>query len=150
MSYELLLIPLRSGIRYGIYHNNSLYKQGLMEGKSLDSLIGLWMEIKDKYVIGRIFYARGPGSLSALKLLHIFVHTLAITSQIELFATDSFYFSQHPILAFGNQYFIKQHQEIVLKTFDAKIQDEIPDLPKSLNDKDFTSPLEPLYVLPAL
>ncbi len=150
MFYDLLLIPLRNGIGYGIYKECNLYKQGLIEGKSLDTLIGLWIKIKEKYAINRIFYARGPGSLSALKLLHIFVHTLSITSGIKLFATDNFYFSEHPILAFGNQYFIKYDGEIILKAFDVKIKDKIPNFPQKLNDKAFVDPLEPLYVLPAV
>lgn len=145
----LLLIPLRDGTLYAIYKDYKLCREDFLSGKSLDALMGIWQTIKRDYEVSQIFYARGPGSLSALKLLHIFVHTLAAVRDIQLFATRHFYFSDGVILAFGNQYFIQDGQEIVLKTYDEKI-DFIPVLPERLIPQDFHEPLEPLYVLPAL
>lgn len=53
-----------------------------------------------------IYYSRGVGSLSAIKLTHIFLHTLSLSSNVCIYATNSFYFSQtNEIKAFANMSF---------------------------------------------
>lgn len=123
------------------------------EAKTLDALVRLWMSLQNRFLIESICYARGPGSLSALKLLHVFVHTLAIVRGVGVFAVDSFYFNNaRPIHAFGNQFFIKEADgiKIVARRDSANDGAECDGvtLPQELNLADFSQDSEPLYVLP--
>lgn len=145
---DLILISSVSPILYGIYENQALIHSSSSHQKTLDALTVL-VQVIEKWNIGRIFYANGPGSFTAIKLTHIFLQTLRIMRGIEIFCIDSFYFNANaPIRAFGNQYFVKEHQ-IVLKTLDdAPLS--LFNLPQTLNVQDFGKECEPLYVLPAV
>lgn len=148
--YSLVLITDKSGLLYGIYKDNRLIKSAKEEAKTLDGLTTLWYHLKQQYSIKKIYYARGPGSLSAIKLLHIFVHTLHITSDIAIFATDSFYFNHaSPIHAFGNQFFIKNQEGIQLQSLQTP-PNNANFLPDCLNTQDFNQETIPLYIVPAV
>ena len=135
---------------WGIYQDNRLMQQHCEEAKTLDALASLWASLQGRFSIENICYARGPGSLSALKLLYIFVHTLAVVRGVEVFAVDSFYFNHaRPIHAFGNQFFIKESSGIKLEALPhLSIGDSEVALPQELNLAHFNQELEPLYVCP--
>lgn len=135
---------------WGIYQDNRLMQQHCEEAKTLDALASLWASLQGRFSVENICYARGPGSLSALKLLHIFVHTLAVVRGVGVFATDSFYFNHaRPIHAFGNQFFIKESSSIKLEARPhLSIGDSEVALPQELILAHFNQELEPLYVCP--
>lgn len=98
----------------------------------------------------RLFFARGPGSFMAIKVSYILLRTLSITKDIELFATDGFYFNENrPIKAMGKLYFVKEGDKIKTKVFN-DIEAVEFDLPRLLHVEDFTKEVEPLYILPAV
>ena len=149
---QLVLVPLRDGVLYGIYQDFYLVYANKVSQKTLDALIEIWNSVQQSYRIKSIFYARGPGSLSAIKLLHIFVHTLKIVSDLDVFACDSFYFNQSgAIFAFGNQYFIQSDDGVILESSE-KIEKSLLKndfcLPDKLIPQDFDKETQPLYVVP--
>lgn len=146
----LLLVASSQNILWGVYQDTCLIKQGKEEQKTLDALICIWQNLSAKYKISEIYYARGPGSLSALKLLHIFVHTLRILRPIRLFATDHFAFNQNfPIHAFGNQYFYKEQSEVVLRSAKEHVAKDFC-LPERICVRDFSQECTPLYIVPPI
>lgn len=148
-SNDLVLISTSSPILCGIYEEGECIQSFRYEDKTLDALTKLYQELRGRR-IERIFYAKGPGSFTAIKLTHIFLQTLQITQGIALFSLDAFYFNDNsPIKAFGNQYFIKEGEKIILKSFEgAECKDFA--LPKRLKSEDFGTCNEPLYILPPL
>lgn len=146
-SNDLVLISITSPLLCGIYKQGECIESFSYECKTLDALTDLCEKIKSKN-IARVFYAKGPGSFTAIKLTHIFLQTLQITQNLELYSLDSFYFNHaSPIRAFGNQYFIKEKQKIVLKSFE-EIKPSGFALPQKLRVEDFGRENEPLYILP--
>lgn len=145
-----MLVATKTGVLYGFYENLILVDSKKETLKTLDALTKLWLEAKAKVSVERIFYARGPGSLSAIKLLHIFIQTLVVVSEIRAFAVDSFYFNKKGIIhAFGNQYFQKDEKgQIALIVTTVQVGDDDFTLPQKLIPQDFNQPLEPLYVVP--
>ncbi len=145
-----MLVADKTGLLYGVYKNTEMLYCLKKELKTLDALSVMWDGVKRKHHIEQICYARGPGSLSAIKLVHIFVQTLHIVSGMKIFATDSFYFNQSaPIHAFGNQFFFKEQGEIVLRTSQEEVRGVLA-LPQSLRLEDFSQPTTPLYIVPPL
>lgn len=148
-SNDLILLSSLSPILYGIYSDGKLVDLFETQEKTLDALVGVFSVIQ-QYGVRRIFYAKGPGSFTAIKLTHIFLQTLEIIEGLKLFCADSFYFNGNsPIKAFGNQYFVKQEGEISLKSFQEP-PCSVFSLPKELRLEDFSSDCRPLYVLPAV
>lgn len=146
-SNDLVLVSISSPVLYGIYEDGECIEKSSLECKTLDALTKLCEDIKSKN-IQRVFYAKGPGSFTAIKLTHIFLQTLKITQGMSLYSTDAFYFNNSsPIRAFGNQYFIKERGEIVLKKFE-EVQSAEFALPQRIIEEDFGTCNEPLYILP--
>lgn len=146
-SIDLLLLSTTSPLMCGIYEDLELKESRNYECKTLDALTDILSSLA-QIKINRIFYSRGPGSFTAIKLTHLFVQTLSIIKNIDLYSTDAFYFNANtPIKAFGNQYFFKEGEEIVLKTLQqAQLQKFV--LPQKIREEDFSKNNEPLYVLP--
>lgn len=113
--YEIVLVCINSPLYYGIYKDRNLIYEAKKEGKTLDALHAMQCELKAKHITPKaVYYARGPGNLSALKLAHTFLHTLEVVEGIELRACDSFdLLGEVAIFAFGKRYFIKRDNEIV-------------------------------------
>ncbi|WP_104697126.1 MULTISPECIES: hypothetical protein [unclassified Helicobacter] len=147
---SLVLVTHTGGVLCGVYQNNQLIKSQINTLKTLDALVDIWVSVKQCYEVEEICYARGPGSLSALKLLHIFIQTLHVISGIKIFAVDSFYFNQgKSIKAFGNQYFVKNTQgEIILHQDLLQESENKFTLPSVINKEDFSQPTQPLYIVP--
>ncbi|WP_305862377.1 hypothetical protein [Helicobacter cholecystus] len=146
-SIDLVLLSTSSPLICGIYEDLELKERKDYECKTLDALIDLLVFLGERK-IKHIFYARGPGSFTAIKLTHIFVQTLSITKEIELYSTDTFYFnSNSPIRAFGNQYFVKEDEEIMLRSLE-KVENQEFVLPQKICKEDFSRINKPLYILP--
>lgn len=120
--------------------------------------------------IDSIYYSRGVGSLSSIKLTHVFLHTIALSRDIKIYATNSFYFSQtNEIKAFANMSFYldisKFNSKVIITDTNAKdyiyiAQSSIKtsynyheynlSLPYLLIHDDFLESCTPLYVTPVV
>ena len=86
----------------------------------------------------------------AIKITYIFLRTLGITKNIELYATDGFYFNENsPIKAMRKMYFVKNDDKIDTQLFEEEQICEFV-LPKMIELENFTKDIEPLYILPAV
>lgn len=129
-TYNILLFCINQPLHYAIYDDDVLVFARTIDEKPSGALAIAFQEIEafcenkrenecaqknsDKSVkqerakIGAIYYAAGPGNLSALRLTHVFLHSLAIIKGIKLYAADSFAFLPNSyIYAFGKRYFHK-------------------------------------------
>lgn len=161
---NIVLISCSSPVLCGVYDDTfSLKTSFFSEEKTSDALVNIYQKLlayfkEEGLQLKAVYYAKGPGNFTSLKLTHIFLHTLALTQGVELFSTDSFYFNQNsPIKAFGNKFFIKKSGEnIELKELVESENDEQKDLrkcfslPYCLNTNDFDTHNVPLYILPPL
>lgn len=151
---DLILIGVNSPTLCGIYENFQLQKSFFSIQRTGDALLEVFTSVfeylQDKS-IRAIFYARGPGSFTSLKLTHIFLQTLQLHRGFELYSTDSFYFNQNaPIKAFGNKFFLKNSSgEIEIEESRHHLDQEFC-LPKILIPDDFHLHNAPLYILPPL
>lgn len=147
---DIVLISVSSPILLGIYIDNKLCKKIEMFGKTSDVLPELFCKIMCEYSIDRIFYANGPGNFSALKLTHIFLQTLNILNNIELFCVDSFYFTKDDFIeAYGKIYFFKENNDIKITKLEVK-KSAVFELPYIIDSTRFSNSCFPLYVLPAV
>jgi len=197
-SAKIVLISVCSPILCGLYINHNLcastdskeqtsialpcifepllpYLNGTKDHLQIDSI---WHNLTQigSFHISHIYYAIGPGSFSALKLTHIFLHTLAEIYNIKLYGIDSFYFKKTPVIkAFGNMYFYKDDKgninlckkseiesiqkytkqnhtslDTLAKNGNLDFAEMLCDfkLPKKLNPNDFSPKVAPLYILP--
>lgn len=112
--YELALLCINSPMYYALYKDRELCFEAKKEGKILDCLHSMQCELQEKRIdISAVYYARGPGNLSALKLAHTFLHTLAVVEGVKLHSCDSFaLLGDVAIFAYGKRYFIKQDEGI--------------------------------------
>lgn len=156
-------------IKYDIFCDLNLSFLESKDSKNLNLndclfLLSLFSNFKN------IYYARGVGSLSAIKLTHIFLHTLSLSKNIALHATNSFYFTQsNEIKAFGNMSFFMRDSKIdskmqnfieskldskeriyIAKSKNANAKDCDFRLPKVLKKQDFIESCTPLYITPAV
>lgn len=183
--YELVLMCINSPLYYAVYKDRKLAFEAKKEGKTLDALHQMQRELKQKNIeLKAVYYARGPGNLSALKLAHTFLHTLAVIEGVELKACDSFdllcnslggFLGEVAIFAYGKRYFIKRGESIecvLLEDLDKNADSSSAEsklakrhistaksftifdssvefrFPRKLDISRFSSPCEPLYVLP--
>lgn len=152
---DLVLISVNSPVICGIYMELKLAHKFESFEKTSDGLIEIFSKIfeylkNNDLKLTNIFYAKGPGSFSALKLTHIFLHTLKLEKSFNLFSTDSFYFNKNsPIKAFGNKYFIKNNNSIEL-IGGKDLEKNSFNLPLEIFKQDFDSDNNPLYILPPI
>ncbi len=147
---DILLIALSSPIMVGIYEDNKLIDSIVSDKKSSDILATIFKDIFDKYDVKGLYFTNGPGSFMAIKVAYIFLKSISIIKDIELFATDAFKFNEnHPIKAIGKLYFVKIKQEIKTQKFD-DIQTVEFKLPKLLNKDEFSTDTVPLYKIGAV
>jgi tRNA A37 threonylcarbamoyladenosine modification protein TsaB len=141
---------LSSPLLIGLYKENKLFETITSEEKTSEILPKIFKKLLAKYTCKKIYFARGPGSFMAIKITYIFLKTLSISKDIELFATDGFYFSNNnPIKAIKKMYFIKENDKITTKFFNEEIETDFK-LPEILNIEKFSTDIEPLYILPAV
>ncbi|RDU64988.1 hypothetical protein CQA53_07030 [Helicobacter didelphidarum] len=104
-------------------HQKQYVTADILESLSL-SFIQILHLLSYFHEISGIYYARGVGSLSAIKLTHIFLQTLYIVKKIPLYAINSFYFSNYnEIKAFGNLSFFYEnsHNDRYIKNLENKL-----------------------------
>ncbi len=98
-----------------------------------------------------VYYAKGPGSFTSLKLTHVFLHTLALIHDFELYSTTGFDFNDNtPILAYANKYFVSKERESLTDFKDLKIAPKDFMLPSFLEKDKFTQLNTPFYILPPI
>lgn len=151
---DLVLIGVNSPTLCGVYENFQLQKSFFSIQRTGDALLEVFTSVSEYLQdkpIRAIFYARGPGSFTSLKLTHIFLQTLQLHKGFELYSTDSFYFNENaPIKAFGNKFFLKNPSgEIEIEQSHQHLEKEFF-LPQTLMPDDFDSHNVPLYILPPL
>lgn len=146
----MVVISVSSPLKIGIYEEGRLSEEIVQEGKSSDELPLLFRDILHRYEIGRLFYAKGPGSFMAIKIAYVFLKTLAIAKKIPLFASDAFLFNDGaPIKSVGKSYFVKTDKGIEIK----KMEEVLPmmfDLPETLDAAQFSEESKPMYIAPAV
>ncbi len=146
----MVVISLTAPLKVGIYIDDRLIKEYISQEQTSEVLPKIFNEIFLNYNCKKIFFANGPGSFMAIKVTFIFLRTLSITKNIELLAVDGFYFNENsPIKAMRDRYFAKEGDKIVIRSFKDTELKEFK-LPKTLKEKDFSSKIEPLYILPAV
>ena len=147
---NVLLIALSSPIMVGIYEDSKLIDSVVSEEKSSDILASIYDKIFKKYNVKRLYFANGPGSFMAIKVAYIFLKSISILKDIELFATDAFKFNENnPIKAIGKLYFVKISQEIQTQKLD-NVSIVAFELPKLLNHNEFSTNTAPLYKIGAV
>ena len=122
---DIALVSVHSPLLCGIYEDNILVESMQSDELLLVGLPHIFESLlptqkQDSHYkdtrIRAIYYASGPGSFSALKLTHIFLHTLQYLYDIKLFATSSFYFTHSAyIKAFGTSYFHRDAENNIIR-----------------------------------
>lgn len=158
--------------KHNIYFNEKIDSKTNIDFIKLDCSLTKALYLLSYFMpLNAIYYSRGVGSLSAIKLTHVFLHTLALSSEIKLYATNSFYFSQtNEIKAFANMsFYLKPDSKHVVIT-DSNVKDYIHIAPSNINasnindsldlstlflpyrliHNDFLESCTPLYVTPAV
>lgn len=86
----------------------------------------------------------------SIKITYIFLKTLSIALDIPLWASDGFTFNNgRPIKAMRQLYFVKEEGLITTRIFDT-VQEQTFTLPITLDETEFNTDNEPLYMLPAV
>lgn len=166
---NLLVVCISSPLYYALYDDDRLLESFSIDEKPSTALPLMYQHLLESTFSG-IYYASGPGNLSALKLTHTFLHSWAIAGSIPLYATDSFSLClDSHIPAFGKKYFTLQNCDQIpyekapntyasnLASAKAHITHTLcesppPRLafhaPSILPKERFCLPCEPLYILP--
>ncbi|WP_033615221.1 hypothetical protein [Helicobacter pylori] len=159
MELDLVLISLGERVLLGVYQNNSLKASYTSKAKTSEALVEVFLQLfkdfKNLYpaspVIKGVYYAKGPGSFTSLKLTHIFLHTLASIYDFELYSTTGFDFNDNtPILAYANQYFVSKEMESLRDFKDLRVLPKDFMLPSYLEKDKFTQSNTPFYILPPI
>ncbi len=159
MELDLALISLGERVLLGVYQNNSLKASYTSKAKTSEALVEVFLQLfkdfKNLYpaspVIKGVYYAKGPGSFTSLKLTHVFLHTLALIHDFELYSTTGFDFNDNtPILAYANKYFVSKERESLTDFKDLKIVPKDFMLPSFLEKDKFTQLNTPFYILPPI
>lgn len=121
--YNLLLLSIHQPLYYALYLDNDLVYAQTIDEKPSSALPRMYNTLKErKETINNIYYANGPGNLSALKLTHTFLHTWAIAENVKLYAAESFALLPDSfIYAFGKKYFTKSSSTTTQETLRQEI-----------------------------
>ena len=157
---DLALVCVGGEILCGVYRDYTLLEQIRSDELPLVALPRIFERFfsHSHPKVRAIYYAKGPGSFTSLKLTHIFLHTLREVHGFRLFATSSFYFSNKGyIKAFGSTYFTQSPEGEILLTPRDKLSESSLDsglasftLPPRLDPTAFDEDTSPLYILPAV
>ena len=147
---EVFINSIANPLQVGIYEDKQLIKSYFQAGKTSDILPKIFQDILQQYQLSAIYYVNGVGSYMALKIAYIFLKTISIVNNIQLFATDGFNFNRNsPIKALGNKYFIKNGDEVILDNLNDRIIYPF-EIPQKLNQSIFNDDNLPNYPLPAV
>ncbi len=152
-----MLISLGEGVSLGVYQNNFLFASYTSKSKTSEALVEVFSQLFKDFknptlpAIKGVYYAKGPGSFTSLKLTHVFLHTLALIHDFELYSTTGFDFNDNtPILAYANKYFVSKERESLTDFKDLKIAPKDFKLPSFLEKDKFTQLNMPFYILPPI
>ncbi|GAA7010785.1 tRNA (adenosine(37)-N6)-threonylcarbamoyltransferase complex dimerization subunit type 1 TsaB [Helicobacter pylori] len=154
MESDLALISLGERVLLGVYQNNFLCASYTSKSKTSEALVEVFSQLFKDFknptlpAIKGVYYAKGPGSFTSLKLTHVFLHTLALIHDFELYSTTGFDFNDNtPILAYANKYFVSKERESLTDFKDLKIVPKDFKLPPFLEKDKFTQLNTPFYIL---
>lgn len=148
---EVLVISISNPLLIGVYENKSLKEKIEVEGMTSDVLPKYFEKLLKKYDIKRINYVNTPGSYMAIKVSYVFLKTISITKNIDLFSCNGFEFNENsPIKALGKKYFINTNEGIKVDFLDKNTRIQNFKLPKELNKINFSEKTLPIYNLPAV
>ncbi|MCQ2811975.1 tRNA (adenosine(37)-N6)-threonylcarbamoyltransferase complex dimerization subunit type 1 TsaB [Helicobacter pylori] len=154
MELDLVLISLGDGVLLGVYQNNFLCTSYTSKSKTSEALVEVFSQLFKDFknptlpAIKGVYYAKGPGSFTSLKLTHVFLHTLALIHDFKLYSTTGFDFNDNtPILAYANKYFVSKERESLSDFKDLKIAPKDFMLPPFLEKDKFTQLNTPFYIL---
>ncbi len=154
MELDLALISLGEMVLLGVYQNNFLCTSYTSKSKTSEALVEVFSQLFKDFknptlpAIKGVYYAKGPGSFTSLKLTHVFLHTLALIHDFELYSTTGFDFNDNtPILAYANKYFVSKERESLADFKDLKIAPKDFKLPSFLEKDKFTQLNTPFYIL---
>ncbi|MUU29949.1 tRNA threonylcarbamoyladenosine biosynthesis protein TsaB [Helicobacter pylori] len=140
-----------------MYQNNFLCTSYTSKSKTSEALVEVFSQLFKDFknptlpAIKGVYYAKGPGSFTSLKLTHVFLHTLALIHDFELYSTTGFDFNDNtPILAYANKYFVSKERESLSDFKDLKIVPKDFMLPPFLEKDKFTQLNMPFYILPPI
>ncbi|WQY87311.1 tRNA (adenosine(37)-N6)-threonylcarbamoyltransferase complex dimerization subunit type 1 TsaB [Helicobacter pylori] len=157
MELDLALISLGDGVLLGAYQSNFLCTSYTSKSKTSEALVEVFSQLFKDFknptlpAVKGVYYAKGPGSFTSLKLTHVFLHTLALIHDFELYSTTGFDFNDNtPILAYANKYFVSQERESLTDFKDLKIAPKDFMLPSFLEKDKFTQLNTPFYILPPI
>ncbi|MFP6119343.1 tRNA threonylcarbamoyladenosine biosynthesis protein TsaB [Helicobacter pylori] len=157
MELDLALISLGDGVLLGAYQSNFLCASYTSKSKTSEALVEVFSQLFKDFknptlpAIKGVYYAKGPGSFTSLKLTHVFLHTLALVHDFELYSTTGFDFNDNtPILAYANKYFVSKERESLSDFKDLKIAPKDFMLPPFLEKDKFTQLNTPFYILPPI
>ncbi|MCQ2920457.1 tRNA threonylcarbamoyladenosine biosynthesis protein TsaB [Helicobacter pylori] len=157
MELDLAIISLGEGVLLGVYQNNFLCVSYASKSKTSEALVEVFSQLFKDFknpilpVVKGVYYAKGPGSFTSLKLTHVFLHTLALIHGFELYSTTGFDFNNNtPILAYANKYFVSKERESLTDFKDLKIAPKDFKLPSFLEKDKFTQLNTPFYILPPI
>jgi len=147
---DIVVIAVETPLIIGLYKDKKLFEKISIDGQTSEVLPIEFQKILEKYRVKRILFANGPGSFMAIKIGYIFLKTLSLTKDIELFGVDAFYFNSNaPIRAINSMCFVKRDDEIKIE----KVENFKPSpfyLPDSFEVEKYSKNVEPLYILPAI
>ncbi|EJC50347.1 tRNA threonylcarbamoyladenosine biosynthesis protein TsaB [Helicobacter pylori] len=157
MELDLALISLGEGVLLGVYQSNFLCASYTSKSKTSEALVEVFSQLFKDFknptlpAINGVYYAKGPGSFTSLKLTHVFLHTLALIHDFELYSTTGFDFNDNtPILVYANKYFVSKERESLTDFKDLKILPKDFMLPPFLEKDKFTQLNTPFYILPPI
>ncbi|WRE80254.1 tRNA (adenosine(37)-N6)-threonylcarbamoyltransferase complex dimerization subunit type 1 TsaB [Helicobacter pylori] len=157
MELDLALISLGEGVLLGVYQNNFLCTSYTSKSKTSEALVEVFSQLFKDFknptlpAVKGVYYAKGPGSFTSLKLTHVFLHTLALIHDFKLYSTTGFDFNDNtPILAYANKYFVSKERESLTDFKDLKIAPKDFMLPPFLEKDKFTQLNMPFYILPPI
>lgn len=148
---DIVIISVANPILIGLYEQGKLIRTFTQDGKSSDIIPKIFSEIMNQYTLKRIFYVNSPGSYMAIKVAYVFLKTICIVKNIQLYAASGFYFNQNsPIKALGKKYFINQGGNIHIDFIDENEKLHDFSLPNRLDETIFSIDNLPQYNLPAV
>ncbi|GAA7428895.1 tRNA (adenosine(37)-N6)-threonylcarbamoyltransferase complex dimerization subunit type 1 TsaB [Helicobacter pylori] len=157
MELDLVLISLGDEVSLGVYQNNFLCASYTSKSKTSEALVEVFSQLFEDFknptlpAIKGVYYAKGPGSFTSLKLTHVFLHTLALIYNFELYSTTGFDFNGNtPILAYANKYFVSKETGSLTDFKDLRIVPKDFILPPFLEKGKFTQLNTPFYILPPI
>ena len=149
--HDAIVIALGSPVYVGLYDQNGNLTEAISnDGLGSDVLPMIFDDILNRYTLGRLIYANGPGSFMGIKVAYLFLKTLSIVRNVPLLAIDGFFFNEnHPIKAVGKLYFVKNSTTITMEPLNNPILKGF-ELPQTIDLKNFNTDSTPYYGIDAV